>query len=1506
MKYSFFIKSALIIALETVSCQVQGQNIPSGTNRPAATPLTFQGTYQNPSKSYIRIWEPQMPTTDVVTATSTARSAQEVLQATYYSDGLNRPLQTVVKGVSTSGKDLVIPHLYDTYSREAVRLLPYIPKSGNTSDGKFKSAPFADQKDFYQDTVLNPAAIGESIFYSQDQFDETPSSPLLKEFGPGNTWANEGGKRHRKQYIFINTVADSVRVWTLSATDIPISTALYAAGQLTKTVFKDESDAQQIIYTDKRGRAILRKTQAVSSPGNGHMGWLCTYYVYDDLGNLRFVLPPKAVTAIMSNWVVSSAIAAELCFIYHYDGRGRVIVKKMPGADSTEMIYDVRDRLAFLRDGNMREQNDWLVTFYDGLDRPVMAAIYKTTAGTSRETLQASLNEAASGTRDLPYTFPGTADLVLGVYDGGLLYQATNSITLTEGFDTGAGAEMTAEINSSATNGNDTITVTNPLPNIPSSALTPLTYTFYDTYDFTGKHAYASADTSKVQVGDNPYPEAFPSAPSTLINGLVTGTKVRVLGTDQWLTTTHYYNDKGRQIQVVAGNINGGQDITTILYDFSGKVLSTYERHRNPRSGTTPETKVLTMMAYDAAGRLVNIKKKLNDTGAEKTIVANEYDELGHLKSKRLGVTVTSQLEKLNYEYNIRGWLKSINKNFIATPNSTTNWFGEELSYDYGFTTNQYDGSIAGAKWKSRGDGIARAYGYAYDPANRLTGADFTQQNQGTTAWARNKVDFTAGGISYDANGNILSLNQRGMKGMAPAIIDSLKYGYTDNSNKLLYVTDRSNDVNSKLGDFKEVTTGTASDYTYDANGNVAKDSNRMIFERTYNILDQPDYIVVPGKGKIQYLYSASGEKVRKTVTDNQGHSEVTDYIGDFVYVQDSLQYFGHEEGRVRVLYASGVPPALVYDYFVNDHLGNVRMVLTEQSGKAVYAATMETASSTKENALFANIDLCRSAKPAGYPADGTTSPNDYVAKLNATAGTQKIGPSLVLRVMAGDTIQLGCKAFYKSAAASTSNTTVANMLTALLQAFASGGGPSDGMHGNGTGAGSPITTNFTAANYQAIRDKDPDQNQAAKPKAYLNYVLFDDQLQIVDDNSGVRQVQGSPDQLQTLATSTIIMKKTGFLYVYTSNESAQDVFFDNIVVTHNAGPLVEETHYYPFGLTMAGISSKALKNPYAKNNFNYNGIEQNDEFGLNQYEAYYRTLDPQIGRWNQMDPVSGKYPGISPYNSNFNNPISFNDPFGDDPPIWGNWGGYIGWGYPTKEVFGNINWGQELRIGLRNFTTNGFNEIGNYVMRRQQQDSRRYDLENIPIRTRPPVEYQRDQQFELVNGFPKQKEIEYRTTPEAFRQTVNAYRKSFTFVTNYFAPLVENLTLGGLEGILTSGATRAVVISAGEDAANGTAEGGLNLFKFGAEQTTKSGGWKTGDRMLKMFDQGSPKLNWKQNSGFLRREMGTGNPIFDSYRLPNGNLIPTKGFLNAERNLLQSRNWIYDASHGAWLPPGF
>ncbi|MET3876445.1 RHS repeat-associated protein [Chitinophaga sp. OAE865] len=1334
--------SATILFL-TINWSANGQVSPTTGFHLAATPVAQPPAYINPTVNYIRIWEPIKPTTDVVDVTGTARTVGEIRQSTIYSDGLGRPIQSVIKGVSGSGKDMVTPSVYDAYGRQQLLYLPYVQTTGNTNDGKLKLSPFASQQVFLSNPGLNPSGAGESIFYGQQIFEESPSSPVQKSYQPGNSWALEGGKKPVQQYTFSNTVSDSVRVWKV-VSDLPTSPRTYPAGELSKRITIDANSNQVIEYFDKSGNLVLKKVQNAASPGSAHIGWLCTYYAYDDLGRLRIVFPPLATEKMMPSWS-PTAVLAGLCTIYRYDTRERNIVVKLPGVDSLETVFDVRDRPILFRDGALKSKGKWLLTFYDGLDRPVKTALYSN-ATITRESLQVSASAAAAGS--LPFIAAGS-------------YAEEN-------------------------------------------------YYFYDdNYAFPGALAPLTGDFGAPQKGTNSY-EVPNTEYSHRAMGKLTGVRSRIAATNQWLTTTIYYNDKGRVLQTIQDNIYSGKQTTTFLYDFSGKVLSTYIRQTNPHSTVTPETRILICATYNPVGNLTEISTTINDVTSTKRVVASyTYDELGNVRTKTL------PKESQSFDLNINGQLTAINKAYVTTPGSSSNWFGEELAYDFGFSASQFDGSIAGAKWKGRGDGIARAHGFSYDKPGRLSVADFSQQNQGSTAWLNDKVDFTVNGLSYDANGNVLSLKQRGLKGLAKATIDSLKYGYSDN--RLLYVTDGVNDPNSKLGDFKEVTPGTSIDYTYDIAGNILKDSNRVISERTYNYLNLPDYIGVTGKGKIAYLYDASGEKIRKTVTDAAGKVTVYDYMGGFVYKNDSLQYFDQPEGRIRALYATGKPVQLVYDYFLTDHVGNTRVVLTEESGKQTYAATLETAGLAKENALFANINTTRVAKPVGYPADATTNPNDFVAKLNASAGSQKIGPSLVLRVMAGDTVQAGSKAFYKSAAASTSSTTVANMLAALIQAFATGTGPTDGVHGNGTGAGSPIT-NFTSANYQSIRDKDPSQNVATMPKAYLAYVLFDEQMNMVDENSGVRQVQGSPDQLQTLATSLMVMKKTGFLYVYTTNESIQDVYFDNIVVNHNPGPLLEETHYYPFGLTMAGISSKALKNPYSKNNYNYNGIEQTDEFGLNQYDAYYRTLDPQIGRWNQVDPAAIKYPGISPYNSNFNNPISIFDPLGDDPPFWGLVNGVWGWQYRAFDVVGQQVGRSAVEAGIRSFTTNGFNQIGAYAAR-QQQMRQAYELQRLQSLQRSydiqaQIDLQQSQQIEMNNGFPVRQFEDPNTTGAAWRRGMGKAHKSFIFVTDYVEPVVTNVATLGLEGLVASGAASTVGRTVVSQTAEGAA-GGNRLWRW-------------------------------------------------------------------------------------------
>lgn len=125
---------------------------------------------------------------------------------------------------------------------------------------------------------------------------------------------------------------------------------------------------------------------------------------------------------------------------------------------------------------------------------------------------------------------------------------------------------------------------------------------------------------------------------------------------------------------------------------------------------------------------------------------------------------------------------------------------------------------------------------------------------------------------------------------------------------------------------------------------------------------------------------------------------------------------------------------------------------------------------------------------------------------------------------------------------------------------------------------------------------------------------------------------------------------------------------------------------------------------------------------------------------------------------------------------------------------------------------------------------------------------------------------------------------------------------------------TAAPVITAAK-VESGVSKGGLNLFRAGPDGNATRGaatGWKEGDRMLYLPNQGSAQANWAQNSGRLRQEMGQGKPIFDSYRdsasglqIPAGTTPSSGGrFLNAERKLLESRGWQYTPSSGAYHPP--
>jgi RHS repeat-associated protein len=1264
-----------------------GQNKPQSiiqSPASAASPVAQNAYQAGVPVNFIRVWEPMGAYTDA--SMVTAASYLDVRQTTQYFDGLGRPLQTVQKQVTPAALDMVAPVIYDELGREQYKYPPYVQTSGtNTNDGSFKMNPFGSLTTFYQgdykDANNQLMLAGEQFFYSKTNFEASPLNRIEKEMARGNGWT--GNNVGVEMKYLTNTSTDDIRIWNISSnaltyvnedvsTNIPSSTIAYGAGQLYKNVTIDERGKAIVEYKDKEGKLILKKAQIGTVPTDfsGYNNWLCTYYIYDELNQLRFVIPPKAVDAIKTNWSFTTDIISELCFRYEYDPRERMIAKKVPGAGWTYMIYDIRDRLVFTQDAKLRASNKWMATLYDELNRPVLTGLMIYSSNPT--TLQQTVN-----TQTAPPSNPNTSlqtDLILSINMSGTK-QAMRSITMLDGFESTTDQEFTAEIVSGPGGSNGETTVIedvevnkNPIPG--GAPFTALTVTFYDNYNFTNT-TYTTAYNSYLNAGTNLHTETMPLSASMQIKGMAIGSKIRVLedpnnpASGRWLITTNFYDEKGRVIQTHSENYSGGTDIQTTLYSFTGKALSNYLAHRNPGSSTS-ETRIRTDYTYDHAERVTEISKVINDDSSKKaTIAKNSYDALGNLLKKELGKKKNSDgsysanpLEILDYTYNIRGWMKGINAGYshpelAGASAESDRYFGMELSYDWGFDQNQLNGNIGGMRWRSKGDGEQRAYGFAYDDANRLLKADFTQNNSGWNTSAG--VDFSikmGDGINvttaYDANGNILQMQQWGLKLNTSPQIDNLTYLYQTSSNKLARVTDANNDPNTKLGDFKDGSNTGTDDYSYDVNGNLGLDNNKNISSITYNHLNLPSVITITGMGTITYTYDAAGNKLRKVTIDNTispAKTTTTDYMTGAVYENNVLQFIGHEEGRIRPG-TSGFN----FDYFIKDHLGNVRIVLTEELKQDKYpVASLEDAKVNTEDDYY-TVDQSKIVSgstvtglstytndngignnPSDPSFEGANSAKLY--KLNST--TNKTGLGITLKVMAGDKIDIFGKSYYFQNNTGGSGVNSSIPFLEILNGLIGSPNGTVGAAGHGEVTATQLSgLSATTNGIQTLLTNETTESNSntQRPKAYINYLLFDEQFKCV--GSGFSPVGGNStlkDHHPELQNIPVI--KNGYVYIYCSNESPVNVFFDNLQVVHTRGPILEETHYYPFGLVQQGISSKALSFGEPKNKEKtFQGQRFDDELGLNWIQFKWRNHDPQIGRFIEIDPLSEKYEYNSTY----------------------------------------------------------------------------------------------------------------------------------------------------------------------------------------------------------------------------------------------------------------------------------
>ena len=246
------------------------------------------------------------------------------------------------------------------------------------------------------------------------------------------------------------------------------------------------------------------------------------------------------------------------------------------------------------------------------------------------------------------------------------------------------------------------------------------------------------------------------------------------------------------------------------------------------------------------------------------------------------------------HTYNVRGWQTSIENDHWSAVMRYNNPI-------HSGSIASFTGNVSEWEW-SRGN-ETNAYSLSYDDLSRITGSLLFRN--GTPSNALSEI-----GISYDSNGNILSLKRTGEDGSA---VNDLNYRY--DGNRLASLSD--GDVQSQ-------------NYAYDADGNMTFDG-RTGMSLDWNDLGLVEKVSLNGEDLVNYAYLADGTKV--SALDSEGDGLL--YLGSLIYRKQgesiSLESAGFAGGRFVARDGSIVPM-----FHVTDHLGSVRAVVDGVSGEVV------------------------------------------------------------------------------------------------------------------------------------------------------------------------------------------------------------------------------------------------------------------------------------------------------------------------------------------------------------------------------------------------------------------------------------------------------------------------------------------------------------------------------------------------------------------------------------------
>ncbi|SDJ39643.1 DUF6443 domain-containing protein [Chryseobacterium jejuense] len=609
---------------------------PSGSGE-TYTPITVDYSSNNipGTENYIYTRQYLVPTT-------VSDGSLQQIQNIQFFDGLGRPKQAVSIKSTSSGKDLVTHIPYDGFGRQVDSWLPVPMASLN---GNIQTGVETSANSYYQSNDIN-----DSYPFAHKTLENSPLNRVLNQNSPGNDWKNKpvvfgyeaNVQGEVKKYTTVTTWPDGA-----TSSELSIS-GTYGEAQLYKNTVTDEDHNKTIEFKNGKGQTLLVR-KVISSSENAD-----TYYVYNEYDQLAFVIPPLASVAS----AVSATIKEDLCYQYRYDGRSRLVEKKLPGKGWEKMVYDKSDRLILSQDANLKDQNKWIINKYDKFGRIVYTGLLTggERAGRQNEIKDLVITEERNTT---------------GFSRNGITAYYTDNYFIGE------------------------------IPTI-------LSVNYYDTYP-------QEAPVVTTVLNQEALPQTQNSEVST--KSLPTASYTKNIENDSWTKVYTYYDKRGRVIATHSLNHLGGYTKTESSLKFSGVPEYTLIEHK--RTANDPKVNIKETFEYDHQERLVRHWNQVNG-GTQELLAENLYNDLGQLRVKNVGNTAGSPLQSVKYAYNIRGWVTKLNdptnlqnKLFayeLRYSNPNNQYSGSA----------KYNGNISQMSWTTQNDAVLRNYSYEYDALNRL------------------------------------------------------------------------------------------------------------------------------------------------------------------------------------------------------------------------------------------------------------------------------------------------------------------------------------------------------------------------------------------------------------------------------------------------------------------------------------------------------------------------------------------------------------------------------------------------------------------------------------------------------------------------------------------------------------------------------------------------------------------------------------------------------------------